>query len=119
VSRRPVIAQQQPASAVLFFHTVLAMKLLTKLPYPKDWIAELGDRMELINDPDARAAQLRELAYGCYSNHQVTYDQMADMLELIDAARWWAFNEQEEAWALDLFQDCKKVDDGEWGVRLE
>jgi hypothetical protein len=102
VSRRPVIAQQQPASAVLFFHTVLAMKLLTKLPYPKDWIAELGDRMELINDPDARAAQLRELAYGCYSNHQVTYDQMADMLELIDAARWWAFNEQEEACALGV-----------------
>ena len=27
---------------------------------------------------------------------------MGDMLELIDAARWWALNEQEEAWALGI-----------------
>jgi hypothetical protein len=79
------------------------MKLLTKLPYPREWIAELGDRMELINDPDARAAEIRELAYGCYRSREVTSDQISDMLELINAARWWAFNEQEEAWALDMF----------------
>lgn len=42
------------------------------------------------------------LAYSCYSNHQVAYDQMGEMLELIDAARWWVFNEQEEAWALGM-----------------
>ncbi len=79
------------------------MKLLTKLPYPQAWIAELGDRVGLISDPDARAAVLRDLAYACYRDHQVSYDQMADMLELVDAARWWAFNEQEEAWALGMF----------------
>ena len=78
------------------------MKLLMKLPYPKDWIAELGDRMELINDPDARAAALRDLAYACYRGREVTSDQISDMLELIDAARWWALNEQEEAWALGV-----------------
>jgi hypothetical protein len=64
-----------------------------------------------------RATALRDLAYGRYKSRQVTCDQMADMLELIDEARWWALNEQEEAWALGLFQDCK-VDDSEWGVRL-
>ena len=57
------------------------MKLLTKLSYSREWIAELGDRVELINDPDAHAAALQDLAYGCYSSHQVTYGQMADMLE--------------------------------------
>ncbi|MBA1192762.1 hypothetical protein G7007_07800 [Pseudomonas entomophila] len=30
------------------------MKLLLKLPYPQAWIAELGDRLELISDPGAR-----------------------------------------------------------------
>lgn len=64
----------EPASTILVFHTVLAMKLLTKLPYPQAWIAKLGDRVELINDPDARAAMLRDLAYACYRDHQVTCD---------------------------------------------
>ncbi|WP_434771818.1 hypothetical protein [Pseudomonas entomophila] len=64
------------------------MKLLMKLPYPKDWIAELGDRMELINDPDARAAVLRNLAYGCYSNHQVTYDNgLSSVLTLCEVRK--------------------------------
>jgi len=30
---------------------------------------------------------------------------MANMLKLIDAARRWAFNEQKEAWALNVFQE--------------
>ena len=79
------------------------MKLLSKLPYPQAWIAELGDRVELINDPDGRAAALRDLAYACYRGREVTSDQISDMLELIDAARWWALNEQEEVWALGMF----------------
>lgn len=57
----------------------------------------------MVHDPDVRAVVLRDLAYDRYSNHQVAYDQMAEMLGLIDAAQWWAFNEQEEAWALDMF----------------
>ncbi len=41
------------------------MGLLKKLPYSKGRIAELNDCVELINDPDKRAAVLRDLAYGC------------------------------------------------------
>ncbi|MGE8045125.1 hypothetical protein ACQKO6_13050 [Pseudomonas monteilii] len=48
----------------------------------------------------------------------MTSDQMADMLELIDAARWWALNEQEEAWALQIFQEGG-LDDGAWGMSLD
>jgi len=71
---------------------------------PKAWLDELNDRFALVTDPDGRAAVLGEMAYAAHRRREVGDDNLADMLELAEAARAWALLEHEEAWHLGLFE---------------
>lgn len=82
------------------------------IPYPKAWVAELNDREPLISDPDARVEVLRQQAYALYLQREVSFEEMGEMLELVEAARLWALIEHEEAWALGLFGDYPQDNPG-------
>lgn len=71
---------------------------------PRPWLDELNDRMELIADPDGRAAVMSEMAMAAHRRHYVSADTLSEMLELAEAARCWAHNEREEEFALGLFR---------------
>jgi hypothetical protein len=64
---------------------------------PRAWLAELKDEFALITDPDGRAAVLNEMAYAARRRREVDDGDLADMLELVEAARLWALLEHEEA----------------------
>lgn len=70
---------------------------------PQAWIDELSDQFALITDPDGRAAMLDEMAYAAHRRREVSAENLVDMLELSEAARYWALMEHEEAWAIGLF----------------
>lgn len=74
---------------------------------PKAWLAELGDQVALVTDPDGRAAVLSEMAYAARRRMDVDDNDLVDMLELAEAARMWALMEHEEAWAIGLFVECE------------
>lgn len=74
--------------------------------FPSAWLAELDDRFSLITDPDGRAAALNEMAYAAHRLREVDDSVLADMLELVEAAKLWALAEHEEASAIGLFGDC-------------
>ncbi|MGE8324269.1 MAG: hypothetical protein ACN6OX_14460 [Pseudomonas sp.] len=57
---------------------------------PQAWLAELGDQVALVTDPDGRAAVLSEMAYAAPRRRDVDDDNLVDMLELAEAARMWA-----------------------------
>ena len=70
---------------------------------PHAWLDELNDHTALVNDPDGRALVLSEMAFAAYRRREVDSDQLSEMLEFAEAARYWALNEHEEAWHLGLF----------------
>ena len=70
---------------------------------PQTWLAELGDYVALVTDPDGRAAVLSEMAYAAHRRRDVDDNDLVDMLELAEAGRMWALMEHEEAWAIGLF----------------
>ena len=72
---------------------------------PKAWLAELNDHSELITDPDGRAAVLCEMAYAAHRRREVDSSQLSEILEFVEAARWWAHNELEEAWDIGIFAE--------------
>ena len=65
---------------------------------PSAWLAELEDRFELVRDPDGRALVLSEMALAAHRRKDVEEGELADMLELVEAARLWALIEQESDW---------------------
>ncbi|WP_312623299.1 hypothetical protein [Pseudomonas juntendi] len=70
---------------------------------PQAWLDELNDHTALVNDPDGRALVLSEMAFAACRRREVDSDQLSEMLEFAEAARYWALNEHEEAWYLGLF----------------
>jgi hypothetical protein len=74
---------------------------------PQAWMDELNDRFALVTDPEGRAAVLDAMAYAAHRRREVSNENLADMLELVEAARMWALMEHEEAWAVGLFGDYK------------
>ncbi|WP_284399677.1 hypothetical protein [Pseudomonas putida] len=72
---------------------------------PQTWLAELGDYVALVTDPDGRAAVLSEMAYAAHRRRDVDDNDLVDMLELAEAGRMWALMEHEEAWAIGLFDN--------------
>ena len=64
---------------------------------PSAWVAELQDQVELLADPDGRAAVLAEMAMDASRRGEVTHGQLAEMLELAEAGRLWALIEHVEA----------------------
>jgi len=70
---------------------------------PSAWLAELDDSFELIVDPDGRAAVLAEMAFATRRRGEIDDGQLSDMLEFVEAARYWGLQEQEEAWHLGIF----------------
>ncbi len=84
---------------------------------PHAWLDELNDYTALINDPDGRALVLSEMVFAAYRRREVDSDQLSEMLEFAEAARYWALNEHEEAWHLGLvrFQSADEWKRGEPG----
>ena len=64
---------------------------------PGAWMAELQDQVELLADPDGRAAVLAEMAMAARRRSEVADWQLVEMLELAEAGRLWALTEHEEA----------------------
>lgn len=62
---------------------------------PAGWLDELHDQFALITDPDGRAAVLCAMAYAAHRRHEVDSEELVDMLEFAESARWWALNAQE------------------------
>ncbi|RNF73174.1 hypothetical protein [Pseudomonas putida] len=56
---------------------------------PQAWLAELDDRVALVQDPDGRAAVLSEMAYAAHRRQEIDEGDLVDMLELAEAARLW------------------------------
>jgi len=63
---------------------------------PRAWLAELDDQFALITDPDGRAAVLGEMAYAAHRRRDVNSDDLTEMLELAEAARYWALEVEAE-----------------------
>jgi len=70
---------------------------------PRAWLAELDDQFALITDPDGRAAVLGEMAQAAHRRREVSAEDLTDMLELAEAARYWALMEYEDAYHIGLF----------------
>jgi len=79
---------------------------------PRAWLAELDDQFALITDPDGRAAVLGEMAHAARRRQEVGAEDLTDMLELAEAARYWALMEHEDAYHIGLFMYESA---GEWG----
>lgn len=74
-----------PGLTILFLYTVLGASMSQHLPAL--WIAELDDVAALTDDPEGRAAVLEVMALAAHRRNEVDADQLADMLELAEAAR--------------------------------
>ncbi|KPM62950.1 hypothetical protein HB13667_16190 [Pseudomonas putida] len=59
---------------------------------PQAWLAELGDQVALVADPDGRAAVLDEMAYAARRRREVDDGDLVDMLEIVESARLWALD---------------------------
>lgn len=70
---------------ILFLYTVLGVAMSQHLPAL--WVAELDDVAALTDDPEGRAAVLEVMALAAHRRKEVDADQLADMLELAEAAR--------------------------------
>ncbi|MEE1922700.1 hypothetical protein V0R50_10635 [Pseudomonas sp. 148P] len=63
---------------------------------PGAWVAELQDQVELLADPDGRAAVLAAMAMSACRRGDIKDGQLVEMLELAEAGRLWALTENEE-----------------------
>lgn len=69
---------------------------------PQPWLDELSDSPALVTDSDGRAAVLNDMASAARRRWDVDDSVLSDMLELVEAARTWAFLEREEAFHIGL-----------------
>ena len=74
-----------PGLTILFLYTVSGAAMSQHLPAL--WVAELDDVSALTDDPEGRAAVLEVMALAAHRRNEVDADQLADMLELAEAAR--------------------------------
>ena len=65
------------------------------LNLPAGWMAEFSDQAALLADPDGRAAVLAELAMAAHRRGDLDENQLSDMLEYAESARFWALLEHE------------------------
>lgn len=73
-------------------------------PYlPEAWLADLKDRGSWITDPDGWASALSARAMEMHGRCEIASANLADMLEMVEAGRWWALSEIEEAFDLGIF----------------
>lgn len=72
---------------------------------PQGWLAELNDEGALFDDPDGRADVLSEMAFAAHRRGEVDADQLSDMLEFVESARYHGLNEVEECYAISLFDN--------------
>jgi hypothetical protein len=56
------------------------------------WRGLINDRAALIADPDARRDFLEAFVAGCLG--VIEQEELVEMYELIDCARWWALEER-------------------------
>lgn len=64
---------------------------------------EIEDRGAFLADPDAHRAKVIALSHDAHAAGQMDDDQLADTLEIIDAALIWAQVEMAEAERIGLF----------------
>ncbi len=64
---------------------------------------EIEDRGAFLADPDSHRAKIIALSRDARAAGQIDDDQLADTLEIIDAARIWAQVEMAEAERIGLF----------------
>lgn len=64
---------------------------------------EIDDRSAFLADPDAHRAKVIALSHDAHAAGKMDDDQLADALEIIDAARIWAQVEMAEAERIGLF----------------
>ena len=70
---------------------------------PEAWLEALNCQPAWIDNPDGRAAELSARAMDLHRRRQVDADTLSDMLEMVEAGRWYMLVEIEEAYALGLF----------------
>lgn len=78
---------------------------------PHGWLAELNDEGALFDDPDGRAAVLREMAFAARRRGEVDADQLSDMLEFVESGRYHALNEIEDWYEIGLFGNHEALPD--------
>lgn len=57
-----------------------------------EWKGLINDKAALVADPDARRDFLEAFVAGCLG--VIEQEELVEMYELIDCARWWAFDER-------------------------
>jgi hypothetical protein len=57
-----------------------------------EWRLLINDRAALVADPDARRDFLEAFVAGCQG--VIEHEDLVEMYELIDCARWWAIDER-------------------------
>lgn len=62
---------------------------------PQPWMDELNDQVAMVADPDGRAEVMAEMAMAARRRQDVNAAALAEMLELVEAARLWAHAERE------------------------
>ena len=89
---------------MLYACAVLVVQGRMMAGIPKAWLDELNDQFALVTDPEDRSAVLDELAYAAHRRGEVSAEYLVDVLELSEAARYWALMEFEEAYHIGLFK---------------
>lgn len=82
--------EKQLGITILFLYTVSGAAMSQHLPAL--WVAELDDVAALTDDPEGRAAVLEVMALAAHRRKEVDADQLADMLELAEAARLYGLD---------------------------
>ena len=85
---------------------------------PEAWLEALNCQPSWIDKPDDYAAMLSDRAMDLHRRRQVDADTLSDMLEMVEAGRWYILGEIEEAYTLvGLFgyfpEEC------EWGTLVK
>lgn len=65
---------------------------LSKSELLNQWKSLINDRVALIADPDAHRDVLAAFVAGCCG--MIEQEELVEIYELIDCARWWALDER-------------------------
>ena len=85
---------------------------------PEAWLEALNSQPSWIDRPDSYAAALSARAMDMHRRRQIDAGMLSDMLEMVEAGRWYMLVEREEAYTLaGLFgyfpEEC------EWGTPVK
>ena len=81
------------------------------------WLADLNLQPAWIHRPDEYAFELSARAMDLHRRGQVDAETLSDMLEMVEAGRWYMLVEIEEAYAIGLFGYHPEV--CEWGTLIK